>query len=55
MTTEVNHLLEAIVSGAPDASAQLLPLVFDDLRRYVTLGATATTGARSIESNAVYP
>ena len=31
--TEVSELLEAIVSGDPDASAQLLPLVYDDLRR----------------------
>jgi RNA polymerase sigma factor (TIGR02999 family) len=33
MTTDVKHLLEAIASGDPDASAQLLPLVYDDLRR----------------------
>ena len=31
--SEVTVLLEAIQSGDPDASAQLLPLVYDDLRR----------------------
>jgi RNA polymerase sigma factor (TIGR02999 family) len=30
---DVSHLLDAIASGDPDASAQLLPLVYDDLRR----------------------
>jgi hypothetical protein len=29
--TDVRQLLEAIASGDPDASAQLLPLVYDDL------------------------
>jgi hypothetical protein len=31
--TEVSHLLEAIASGDPDAWAQLLPLIYGDLRR----------------------
>jgi RNA polymerase sigma factor (TIGR02999 family) len=31
--TDVTHLLKAIESGDPDAPAQLLPLVYDDLRR----------------------
>jgi PAS domain S-box-containing protein len=31
--TDVTHLLKAIESGDPDACAQLLPLVYDDLRR----------------------
>ena len=30
---DVSHLLEAMAFGDPDASAQLLPLVYDDLRR----------------------
>jgi RNA polymerase sigma factor (TIGR02999 family) len=31
--TDVTSLLKAIASGDPDASEQLLPLVYDDLRR----------------------
>src|SRR5438445_9220017 len=31
--TEVSHLLSAIVGGDPHASAQLLPLVYDELRK----------------------
>jgi RNA polymerase sigma factor (TIGR02999 family) len=31
--TDVSQLLEAIAAGDRDASAQLLPLVYDDLRR----------------------
>jgi RNA polymerase sigma factor (TIGR02999 family) len=31
--TDVTTLLKAIASGDPDASEQLLPLVYDDLRR----------------------
>src|SRR5262245_2285940 len=31
--TDVSHLLEAVASGDRTASAQLLPLIYDDLRR----------------------
>jgi RNA polymerase sigma factor (TIGR02999 family) len=31
--TDVTHLLEAVGSGDPHAAAQLLPLVYDELRR----------------------
>src|SRR5206468_55874 len=31
--TDVTHLLAAIVGGDPHAAAQLLPLIYDELRR----------------------
>jgi RNA polymerase sigma factor (TIGR02999 family) len=31
--TEVSHILDAVAQGDPQAAAQLLPLVYDELRR----------------------
>ena len=31
--TDVTHILSAIEQGDPDAAAQLLPLVYDELRK----------------------
>jgi hypothetical protein len=53
MTTEVSNLLEAIASGDPDASAQLLPLVYDDLRRLAARQMAREAPGQTLDPNSL--
>jgi hypothetical protein len=48
--SEVTHILNAIEQGDPSAAEQLLPLVYDELRKLVALcdGRSGSSPTRSI-------
>ena len=51
--TEVSELLEAIGSGDRDASAQLLPLVYDDLRRLAAQKLSHEAPGQTLDATAL--
>ena len=49
---DVTHLLKTVASGDPDAAAQLLPLVYDDLRRLAAHQLAHETCRQTLEPTA---
>src|SRR5215468_5854431 len=51
--TEVSHLLNAIDQGDPHAAAQLLPLVYDELRRLAAARLAAEPSGNTLQPTAL--
>lgn len=51
--SEITYLLDRCAAGAPDAFRQLIPLVYDDLRRIASRRLRAERGGHTLETTAV--
>jgi RNA polymerase sigma factor (TIGR02999 family) len=51
--SEVTHILSAIEQGEPGAAAQLLPLVYDELRRLATQKLAQETPGQTLQATAL--
>jgi RNA polymerase sigma factor (TIGR02999 family) len=50
---EVTHILEAILQGDPQAAAQLLPLVYDELRKLAAARMAAENPGHTLDATAL--
>ncbi|MHB8901192.1 MAG: ECF-type sigma factor [Thermoguttaceae bacterium] len=51
--TEVTHILSRIEAGDPSAADQLLPLVYDELRKLAASKLTAERGDHTLQATAL--
>jgi RNA polymerase sigma factor (TIGR02999 family) len=50
---DVTHLLDAAAAGDPSAAAELLPLVYDELRKLAAARMTAESPGQTLEATAL--
>ena len=51
--SEVTRVLDAIEQGKPHAAAQLLPLVYDELRRLAAAGLAGEKPGQTLDATAL--